>query len=173
MHEHTDGSGIEKLSTVVDVGVSPDRWQVIEEHATDRLQYDPGATPETAYWDAVFEYVEVTPNIHVNGDVKGVEDIVTADVEAEWPPADVSDPTPAETSPLTETVAGGHRHIDIPATAAETLLPAYHDVVSKGYEERLDVFLENHAAFETTVTVDGEPINEWLTDCYGRGADSA
>jgi len=63
----------------VDVHISPELWATITAEARHRYEHDPEASAVDAYHDAVFEHIEMVPNIIVEDEVKSPEDI--ADLE--------------------------------------------------------------------------------------------
>lgn len=64
-----------------DVEIDVETWEKIQQNAVERIEREPDVDRATAYWDAVHEYLELIPNIHVDGEVKGPIDIPGVSVE--------------------------------------------------------------------------------------------
>lgn len=69
-----DESRTETVPIQVDVELDTETWRTVQERAR-RYARHPGKDAETAFWDAVHETVQTVPNLVVDGDVKGIDDV--------------------------------------------------------------------------------------------------
>jgi hypothetical protein len=75
--------GSDTNAVSVDVHISRELWATITAEARHRYEHDPEASAGDAYWDAVFEHIETVPNIIVEDEVKGPEDIADLEVSSD------------------------------------------------------------------------------------------
>ena len=163
MYEHTHGSRIETKQVSADIGISAERWASIKRRAQERLDADPEVSVEEAYWDAVFAHVEVVPNIHVDGDVKGVEDIGTAADDAT---AEAQFPGYLARAPYGD----GTATIDLGDRATyQRAWNAYQQALGAGADLAFDTFLVNNVDLDWGVAIDGDSVDRFRNHELGGG----
>lgn len=64
----------------VDVHIDSDLWAAIASDARACFEANPGVSAGEAYWRAVEKHVETVPNIIVDGETRGAEDIIGLEV---------------------------------------------------------------------------------------------
>ena len=70
----TDESRTDTECIQVDVELDAETWRTIQQRAQAYARH-PGKDAEAAFWDAIHETVQTIPNLVVDGETKGIEDV--------------------------------------------------------------------------------------------------
>lgn len=145
-----------EVAMQADVEVSRETWDAIVVDA--RMQMDVrDKDPDTAFWDAVYEFVELVPNIVVEGEVMGPDDIV------ENGPEPVTDGGVIDEGPVPDPFYGVHRPalFAVPDWVVEAIAHRLHRLGKEATPEQVREFVQEYVDVRPHFeTADGEQYLE-------------